>query len=263
MVAPVNAAPAEPLEAEGGDAAAEQFLVQDDVSCDSSVVDDEYVLEHAPGIAEGGDVQPHQLADHQPPQGGEVEAAVVDPDHGALEGQRLGPEQALGPVQPPLADGGRDDAQPDVQPPAANAPYLPGGLGQGQGPRAAAYPREEVPGLGHIVWNAATESLAAVCKCGHDLCRTSRTLKPNDHRPSQARPLGFLMAWLRAGPECPNDGSHQVLARRESAHDPRVSYQERVDAREWLEAQPNFRWLRELERPVRPDEGAEPLLVTY
>lgn len=88
-------------------------------------------------------------------------------------------------------------------------------------------------------------------------------MKPNDQRPAQGRPLGFLMAWLRAGPECLHDGSHQVLARRESVHDPRISYEQRVDARVWLEAQPNCQWLFELERPMRPEEGAEPPVATY
>jgi hypothetical protein len=53
LVAPAFPAPIEPLAADADNFAAEGYEVQDDVSCASSVVDEEYVFEEVP--ADAGD----------------------------------------------------------------------------------------------------------------------------------------------------------------------------------------------------------------
>ena len=53
LVAPAVPAPLEPLAAQAGNAEAEGHEVQDDVSCASSLVDEEYVFEGA--LADTGD----------------------------------------------------------------------------------------------------------------------------------------------------------------------------------------------------------------
>ena len=86
------------------------------------------------------------------------------------------------------------------------------------------------------------------------MCRTNRTLKAptrNAARSPQGRPLGFLIAWLRAGPRCASFAEHQALARGESRGDPRVSLAARISARQWAEQQQGLAWVLDLERPLR------------
>ena len=58
-----------------------------------------------------------------------------------------------------------------------------------------------VPNRGTIRYYEKSQSMVAFCdRCAGD-CRKSRTVKANAQRPSQGRPLGFLLAWLEAAEE--------------------------------------------------------------
>ena len=81
--------------------------------------------------------------------------------------------------------------------------------------------------------------------------------------PHQGRCLGFLVAWLRAGPHMDRD-YHQRLAKKGEAANDHISFEARSAAREWLKGQPDSEWLFAQERLRRLDEPfEEPLGVAY
>ena len=99
-----------------------------------------------------------------------------------------------------------------------------------------------IAGHGCIEVDSKNRSLNAHCNC---------LTPPNDHRtPSMPEcrmnrvmkkaPLGFLIAWLRAGPRCRDRQAHV-------AHRLSISKEERTAARQWLEGQPALRPLLEEE----------------
>ena len=131
-----------------------------------------------------------------------------------------------------------------------------------QGQSGAPWSRFEVPGLGYLVLDEGQgrrrRSLNAHCQHGHGLCRLNRSLLPG-RNPAQGRPVGLLLAWLRA----PCD-SHRFLDREQHlalsrcANDPAVSFEARTAAREWAATVPELQAAMALERAPREGEGVEP-----
>ena len=114
-----------------------------------------------------------------------------------------------------------------------------------------------MPGYGELVYNERDLSLGAHCGCAnHVLCRLNRTVVAGGaSRPAQGRPIGQLVAWLRAGAAYETRGDHFAARRQEAA----VSFPQRLAARRWLEGLPGMADLFALERPQRPGEHhAEP-----
>ena len=129
---------------------------------------------------------------------------------------------------------------------------------------AAGHPHWIVPG-GYLVYSRS--QFTAVCSTHHDHknpCRASRTVDPSERTSLKGagRPLGFLLAWLQAGPL-------MAAATRNQHHDTsnkavalvRYPLAVREACREWLSNQPFAEELLSKERPRRlaAGEPAEPV----
>jgi hypothetical protein len=109
--------------------------------------------------------------------------------------------------------------------------------------------------FGKIVHNKIRNSLDAHCPA-HRECRINRTRERNDARPYQGRPVGQLVAWLRAKDMFANASDHKKAAVDEVGV---CSLAARQDARRWACTQPGFDKVLELEGPKRTAEPDEPL----
>ena len=136
--------------------------------------------------AEEGD-QGSPLASKGPPadavlEGSLAEVAQAMPNGSLAEVDRTVPEGSLAEV----ARGSQDVPSDRARPP---------GPGRGAG---VSYMRWPVGDIGHLVYDQHHNSMAAHCS-QHTLCRLNRTLNGavSGHA-GRGRPLGFLIAWLRA-----------------------------------------------------------------
>ena len=196
---------------------------------------------------------------------------IGDPTHG--DGVPTGPEEEVLLDDAPLGTGASSSAEP-----APKAKADPGkGRGRGStGPRYEpflVYDDDAKP-IGHILVNEHTSSLDAHCY-GHAPgdCAMSRTYTPyigdgamTDLRSSRGRPLGFLVAWLRAHARFPPgaDGraAHCRFGKCKCLPSKTMlgngAGPERLAARAWVEAAPTMVEPRGAERPPRPGEPLEP-----
>lgn len=127
-------------------------------------------------------------------------------------------------------------------------------------------PSWPVPG-GWIVHNMLANSLDAHCACDHhrvksNPCRLNRTTQPDARRPHSARgrPLGLLLAWLRAGPSKPDRERHHKMLNskvRQPGDLEELSLPNRQAGRQWL-VDHGFQDLLDLERPRLDGEPPEP-----
>ena len=128
----------------------------------------------------------------------------------------------------------------------------------------------QVPGYGRIFWDWNGQRLKCVCD-QHENCMFSRTLLANTSGHTrwkdQGRPLGMMLAWLRAAEHYDNTTDHHALSTRTEAANPWISFPLRAEARDWGETLPE---LNELffseplkERAQRPGEGKEPAGCSY
>lgn len=105
---------------------------------------------------------------------------------------------------------------------------------------------------GLIKFVAAAENLVAHCaNPAHGLCRCTRTVNSSEKRPSQGRPVGFLLAWLAAGDQFHSRAEH-VAACRPSLEERRAA---RNFARQSVQGAAS---LFEKERAKHEDEASEP-----
>lgn len=141
------------------------------------------------------------------------------------------------------------------------------GRGRGRGRGGAAYDsvaiHDPLDGefLGVIKWNAAAKSLDAHCRLRNHRCRlncaVNRTTQGGAAGSAQGRPLGMLVAWLRAGrhPDAIDRDSHFGMRSRADI----LSPVDRLEARLWVEDQPALADFRSKERQdLWPGEGLEP-----
>lgn len=155
---------------------------------------------------------------------------------------------------------------------AALAGAGPGSALAGSAPRGPGYDRFTVVSetgqtLGYLVYNRKAGSLDAHCcnplHCAEGACHMNRTLAPSDRRASQGRPLGHLVAWLLSQDLSNERSDHFALRVGKGALADRVSYERRLAARQYIQANPAFEtWrLHEgwAERPRASGEGEEPL----
>lgn len=110
--------------------------------------------------------------------------------------------------------------------------------------------------LGRIVWHAKDKELYATCadiKCGCKKTKTRR-VTPNDAKPAQGRPLGYLMAWLC----CDKGGFDAITPHKDYVPDPdtRLRHREKLEA-VTPAAVVKFLFSKERDRRL-PDEGPEP-----
>lgn len=141
-----------------------------------------------------------------------------------------------------------------------------GGRGRGRGRGGPAWPAvdvfdEEDRLVGQVKYGAAENVLTANCwfrsegHAGpdHGLCRINKTCNAHAHREGQGRPLGFLVAWLwrASDPLCVDRACHY-----DARHD--ISLEDRIAARGWLSARPEFAFFLEQERVLYPGEELEP-----
>ena len=120
------------------------------------------------------------------------------------------------------------------------------------------YLRFDVPGYGYLNLATQRQSMAAHCLVArHGLCRTNRKVVGQGLR---GRPIGFLVAWLQAGPALSPE-AHALLALRPEADNPLISLAARTAAREWAEA--NVPAALGFERPQRTGEPKEPPKPCY
>lgn len=113
-----------------------------------------------------------------------------------------------------------------------------------------------VPGLGKITHYHKKMDFYAICDCAHERCvkvRASRSAAATK-RLSQGRPLGYLMAWLRVGPNFVDSHDHKFEAWATG----KPTLAERQAAREALCELPGAEALLARERPRRPGEEDEP-----
>lgn len=189
------------------------------------------------------------IADVEPPPFNEEPPAVVD--HGVPDGD--GPGPVIVHAVPP--------------PPAAG----PGWHARG-GP---AWPRYDIEGFGHLVHDQGVggrnESVAAHCARHGALCRVNRALvrrkgpagEAGGRCEAQGRPVGFLIAWLKAAdlPEFSTKAQHRELASSIFADHDAISFDRRVEARTLAEGFAHLQPLLDRERPRHPAEGPEPILL--
>lgn len=160
---------------------------------------------------------------------------------------------AAGPAPPPPVP------EPPLPPPAPRGPGW-------RGAKGLVHERWIVPGFGEIVYSEGTSTrspqLAAHCSCGHGLCRVNRVNVRGDRGPrGRGRPLGFLIAWLKAGrcPEFSSQESHKALSvDRAFALHPAISLEMRQEARAWAASRPEFASCFAKERPREVGEPEEP-----
>lgn len=118
--------------------------------------------------------------------------------------------------------------------------------------------------LGELVWDPEKQQINAhCCQAEHQTassssstrgtCHMDRTTAANPSRPGQGRPLGLLIAWLRAGATCATKEEHQRAKVRLGS---RAGHAERVAARQWLKEQGAFRELFLHERQKGDEEVA-------
>ena len=126
-------------------------------------------------------------------------------------------------------------------------------------------PAYEVPG-GWIVHDVVRNSLDAHCACDRhrnpsNPCRLNRTAdRRGGNNGARGRPLGLLLAWLRAGPARATRELHHKMVNKKlcQPHDiDDVSLAKRQEARQWLKDN-GFDALLGRERPRLPDEPEEP-----
>jgi hypothetical protein len=87
----------------------------------------------------------------------------------------------------------------------------------------------------------------------HAVCRFNRSTKFGT-RPQQGRPIGLLLAWLFRAPRFADNQEHF-----DDKAPGIISYDERVDARDWAEGSMAMATPLSWERPRRAGEPAEPL----
>jgi hypothetical protein len=125
-----------------------------------------------------------------------------------------------------------------------------------------------VPG-GWLVYNVAAESLDAHCSCKthkspSNPCRLNRTRfgfkGKGKGNPARGRPLGLLLAWLRAGPSKRERDQHKHMVdprRKAEGDDLWFTLDKRQVARQWA-VDHGLIDLLGLERPLRVGEPIEP-----
>lgn len=130
------------------------------------------------------------------------------------------------------------------------------GTGKSIGPAWPSFDVRDTTGevVGQIKYGSAGGILSAHClNPSHGLCRLQRTVRASEHRPSQGRPLGFLIAWLWRG---------HLHESRESHFADRigdvVTFDDRCAARVWAEGSEAMAFPLSKERPLRPGEAPEP-----
>lgn len=115
---------------------------------------------------------------------------------------------------------------------------------------------------GHVAWYASTRNFAAVCcNAQHGRCILTRRGGPDPAavstpRRRAGRPLGFLVAWLHAGPQCETKDDHMNFARLD------LSLETRRAHREALRTHPGGPGILALERPRDADEPDEPEVLS-
>ncbi len=122
-----------------------------------------------------------------------------------------------------------------------------------------------VPG-GWVVYNAAAESLDAHCSCfAHrnpsNPCRLNRTRTGGRGQTARGRPLGLLLAWLRASPCHITRDRHKHMVdvkKRQPGDELFFALDKREFARQWL-VDNGLNDLLGLERPQRIGEPSEPV----
>ena len=114
---------------------------------------------------------------------------------------------------------------------------------------------------GELRYHPVMKVLTAVCnEPDHDDCRRRRTVVASDssrtkNQRGQGRPVGHLIAWLRA------QGKHS--SQHDHCHDFKCTRAERVAAREYLYTLPQGKeFADEVERPKRADEEDEPEAIS-
>ncbi len=173
---------------------------------------------------------------------------------------RLPPPVPEGDPPPPLA--------PEVDPPLLSAPEANPVMPLAPKQRYVPFPvrDEQHRLLGHLVLNRKSGSLDAHCECQmHKVdgpCHTNRSLKQNDLRPAQGRPLGFLVAWLHAGGHSNERQDHAECRRGKGPLADWVSHEHRLRLRRGMMADPEFlAWCASegvQERACGSDEPEEP-----
>ncbi len=124
----------------------------------------------------------------------------------------------------------------------------------------------KVPG-GHLVYNAADESIDAHCDHPDHVdprnrCRINRKrfACKRGLKDAQGRPIGFLLAWLAAAPNADSAFSHKKLAKTKDLHPDELelfSRGKRCAGRQWVKTN-RLNDLLALERPRRDGEESEP-----
>jgi hypothetical protein len=183
------------------------------------------------------------------------EAAAMAP---VAEGRPGSSSDVFGLVAPPPAPPAHDADLPPLPPPVD--PPLPPALGA-RGPRDAGLEKTKYRG-GHITYypnKGGKEGGRFQCCCpnvaGHgNRCRITRTsLASARHwiNPEQGRPLGVMAAWLASSFEVETAEEHGLFASL-------LSYADRAEHRGQLMLEDNGVALSRWERPLWPDEPAEP-----
>ena len=108
--------------------------------------------------------------------------------------------------------------------------------------------------FGELVHYPQQNRMDAFCRnpahSGGAACRRSRTLKENQAKPSQGRPIGLLIGWLRKSQTYDSQFLHT-----KGCH---VSLAERQQARQWFSQQAGCERFTDAERPRRAGEPVEP-----
>ena len=182
-----------------------------------------------------------------PLPGAVVPAPPVDPPVVPLPG-------AVVPA-PPVA--------PPVDPPVVPAPPV----------AYVAHPVYDVDirGDGQCQFRHDTMRFFIAAHCRHPLhgsnCRANRQYRAHPRaprvKPSQGRPGGTLLAWMKCADDFPDAASHQAILKPDTVtwHE-QLTLDKRTSARDWCERNyPEFaEFLRHHERAPWPGEGEEPLL---
>ncbi len=123
-----------------------------------------------------------------------------------------------------------------------------------------------MPG-GHLVYNAADESIDAHCDLKEHVdrknpCRLNRSrfVCKRGLNEARGRPVGFLMAWLAAAHHADSATSHKHMSRTRQCHAEDLahfSFAKRSRGRQWV-VDNGLTDLLGLERPKRGGEGEEP-----